>query len=345
MHAALITGKGRLDVVEVPEPRPTGGTVVVAIDRCGICGTDVAAFRDGEPYSPFLCGHEWCGVVTDTGTAATPDAPSEGDRVVLGSPPACGRCDLCRAGHAERCVDLMAIVLDPAYPTRPPHGGYAPRIAVDARRLIPVPPTLPVERAAQLEPATVALHGVRRTPIRTGDVVVVQGCGPIGLLTLQWARLGGAGHVIAVEPDAGRRRRAADLGAQAVEPGPAAFEAVTGANRIGADVVLDCAGTGPALDAAVALARPGGAVTMIGVASTPVTINPGLWLVREVTVRTSLAHTYDDFVVARDYLADGRIDVDALLDRTVALDALGDTLTELASGGSGLCKVLVDPAA
>jgi (R,R)-butanediol dehydrogenase / meso-butanediol dehydrogenase / diacetyl reductase len=345
--AGLITGERRVELVEVPEPVALPGHAVVAVERCGICGTDVSAYKTGHPYTRFLHGHEWCGTVVAVGPDTLhPTGLAPGDRVVCGSPPPCGACAECRAGLTGRCARLLDI-RGPGGEPPPQHGAYAERIALDARRLVPIPADLPADIAAQVEPAAVALHGVRRSPLRLGDVVVVQGCGPIGLLAVQVARAAGAGLVVAVEPEAARRSAASELGADvAVEPGEAALDAVRAATGgLGAAVVLDCAGTGPALDGAVRLARPSGWVTMVGVSSTPVTIDPSLWLVREITVATSLAHTWDDFQAVLALVADGRLQLAPLHSATVGLDGLADAFAGLAAADRGWCKVLVDPTA
>ncbi len=343
MEARVITGAGRLDVIEVPEPEPAPGVAVVAIERCGICGTDVSAYRSGEPYPPFLSGHEWCGTVVAVGPGVTHLA--EGDRAVCGSPPACGACAECRAGLTDRCARILDVRPTPDSP-QPVHGGYAPRIAVNAGRLIPIPADLPAEDAAQVEPATVALHGVRRSPLRVGDIAVVQGAGPIGLFALQLAKLAGASRVVAVEPQAHRRALATDLGADhAIAPGDAAVELLRDlTDGLGADVVYECSGAAGALDTAALLARPGGNVTMLGVPGAPVTVDPRLWLARETTVAASLAHTNAEFAMTLALLADGRLQVRPLHDRTIGLGELDETLAALASGESRLTKVLVDPS-
>ena len=203
VKAGLVTGLRRFELVEVPEPVARPGVAVAAIALCGICGTDVHGFASADPYNPAICGHEWVGTVIATGDGVTNVA--EGDRVVPGSAPACGACPECRSGRPDYCARAFLGVIG-RDALAPPHGAFAPRLALDARRLVPVPSSLTDVQAAVVEPTTVALHAVRRTPPRPGGTVVVQGCGPIGLLTLQCARAEGAEHLIAVEPDAGRRR-------------------------------------------------------------------------------------------------------------------------------------------
>lgn len=110
MQAALITGRDQLEFREFPEPEARPGAAVVAIERCGICGTDVAAYRSGDPYPPFLCGHEWVGRIAALGSGVT--GLREGDRAVMGVPVACGVCGECRAGHGHRCAAIMALATD-----------------------------------------------------------------------------------------------------------------------------------------------------------------------------------------------------------------------------------------
>ena len=202
MKAGLVTGRERFELVEVPEPRPQPGTAVVAVALCGICGTDVHGFLSDRPYNPAICGHEWVGTVTAVGRDVS--GLREGDRVVAGIAPACGSCPECLAGRPDYCVPAFLGMVG-RDPLAPPHGGFAPRVAVDARRLVPVHDALSDVQAAMVEPATVALHAVRRTPPRSGETVVVQGCGPIGLFVLQCARADGAEHIVVVEPNAARR--------------------------------------------------------------------------------------------------------------------------------------------
>ena len=221
----------------------------------------------------------------------------------------------------------------------PPHGAFAPRIALDARRLLPVAEGLTDEQAAIVEPATVALHAVRRTPAHLGDTVVVQGCGPIGLLTLQCARAAGAGRIVAIEPNPARRELATALGADAAVSPEAAAD-VLGA---GADLVYECAGVPATVQRAVDLVRRGGVVNLVGLASGTATIAPGAWLVKEVTVVASLGYLHHEFGEAMDLIADERVRVTPLHDSTVGLSELPAAIERLADDPSSAVKVLVDP--
>jgi len=339
--AALITAKETVTFRTFSPAPPPSGCVTVSISLCGICGTDISSFRTGHLHSPAVCGHEWVGTVADAGPGV--DGLREGDRVLLAVPPACGRCPECQRGLGEYCrtASLVARGRDPL---APPHGGFAGRITVQATRVIRAHPDLTDEVAAQVEPATVALHGVRRSGITAGDTVLVQGAGPIGLFALQFARAAGAGKVLVAEPSPARRRLAAELGAiDAVAPGEAAGCVEDHTQGIGADVVIECTGVPRLLQTAVDLARSGGVIQLLSFLAEPATVNAARWLAKEVTVVASNAYTHDDFRRSMAFLADGRVRARPLHSRTVALDELETALRRLSAGPSDDIKVLVDP--
>jgi (R,R)-butanediol dehydrogenase/meso-butanediol dehydrogenase/diacetyl reductase len=336
VRAGIVTAPRRFELVDFARPEPKPGTAVVDVALCGICGTDLHGFLGPDPYNPSICGHELTGTIAAVGESVT--HVREGDRVIAGIAPPCGRCDPCRAGQADRCLTaFLGMVGRDAL--APPHGGFAPQVAYDASRLIPVTGGLTDAQAAMIEPTTVALHATHRTPVPLGAVVVVQGCGPIGLLTLQCAKADGAGRLIAVEPNEHRRALALELGAdEAVTPEEA--PAVLGD---GADLVFECAGAPPTLQAAVDLVRSGGTVNLVGLASGEAAVRPGVWLVKEVAVVASLGYLHHEFAQAMDLVADGRIRLEPLHDSTVALDELPAAIERLADDPSSAVKVLVDP--
>ena len=336
MQAGLVTGQRRFELVEVPEPQPVPGTAVLEVGLCGICGTDLHGFLSDQRYNPAICGHEFSGVVTALGKGVT--NVHEGQRVLAGVAPACGRCGPCRAGQASWC-QFAFLGMVGRDELAAPHGAFAPRIAVGAGRLIPVAEGLTDTQAAIVEPATVALHAVRRTPSRLGDVVAVQGCGPIGLLTLQCARAAGAGRVVAIEPNPVRRELALALGADAAVTPEAAAE-LLGA---GADIVYECAGVPATIQSAVDLVRRGGTVNLVGLASGSAVISPGVWLVKEVTLVASIGSLHHEFLESMDLIADERVKVTPLHDRTVGLSELAAAIERLADDPSSAVKVLVDP--
>jgi len=342
VQVALVTGRHEISLREFPEPQPAPGKAVVEIAYCGICGTDVHAWASGAPYNPAICGHEWAGVVRACGAGVR--RVKEGDRVAIGIASACGACDACRAGHAEYCAVAFAGLLGTG-PLAAPHGGFAPAIAIDATRLIEVGSELTDVEAAMLEPATVALHAVRRAAPRLGDACVVIGAGPIGLLTLQCARAAGAGRVVVVEPHAARRARATALGAQAViDPAAAPVDAQVKSivGPLGADMVFECAGVPQTIEQSATLVRRGGTVVLVGLANAAATITPATWLVNEVRLVAALGYLNEEFDMTMGLVADGRLALGPLHTSTLPLRDIERGFAALSSSVDEV-KILVDP--
>lgn len=344
MHAALITGQGQVELREFADPTPPPTGAVVDISFCGICGTDIHAFQSGKPYNPAICGHEWVGSISALGTeAATTSRLGEGDRVVVAVPPPCGACESCRSGQTSTCGTVFTVATG-RDAMAPKHGGFAPQIAVGIDRLVAADSRLTDEQAAQVEPSTVAFHAVRKSGLRLGDIAVVQGAGPIGLVTMQWVKAAGAGEVIVVEPNDARRALAGELGATMTATPDDIDELLAERTRgRGADIVYECVGRPQTIQSAINLARRGGAMCLIGFTDADATITPAMWLVKEINLTAALAYTHEEFEMAMGMIADGRVAVDSLHSCTANLEGLSDALADLASGESEQTKVLVNP--
>ena len=342
MRAGLITGKGQFELIEKDDPTPEPHDVVVAIHRCGICGSDVHAYVEGWKYAPSVCGHEWVGIVAAAGSEV--QNVNEGDRVTGALAPGCGKCLECRNDLSQYCRTAWS---DYSGPTGPTSGGFAPFLRLKAERVIPIPEGIDTDDAALIEPASVAFHAVRRSRLRVGDVVCVVGCGPIGLLTAQVAKAAGAGIVIAVEPDANRRKLALATGSDiAVAPGEelrGTLDDLTEGLR--ADIAFDCAGIPQTMQQSVDMVRRGGSVCLVGVTSEEATISPLRWISKEISLDTSIVFSLEEMRATANMILDGRLSVEPLRDDIIDLDALGATIDDLAERRIDAVKILVDPTA
>lgn len=340
MRAGLVTGKGKFELVEREDPTPGADEVVVAIQRCGICGSDVHAYVEGWKYAPGVCGHEWVGLVAAAGRNVA--NVQEGDRVTGAIAPGCGRCRECRNDISQYCRTAWS---DYGGPTAPTSGGFAPFMGLKAERVIAIPHGIDTDDAALIEPASVAFHAVRRSCLKVGDVVCVVGCGPIGLLTAQVAKAAGAGLVIAVEPDEARRALALQTGSDlAVAPGDE-FESILHevTDGLRADVAFDCAGIPQTLQQSVDMVRRGGSVCLVGVTGQEATISPIRWISKEVTLNTSIVFTLEEMKATAQMIDDGRLSVAPLRNGVISLDSLGETIDDLAERRLDAVKILVDP--
>ena len=257
-------GVGFIEVREVPEPNPGPGEVKIKIAACGICGSDIHVRHDTFPYwPPVTLGHEFTGTIVDLG----PDCKSYkvGERVVAEPHTrACGVCYLCRTGNIQICSSKRS-------PGWGIDGGMAEYICYPEKLLHRIPDHMTWEQAAVVEPtANVVTDLIERTGVVAGDFVVVQGPGPIGLLTAMVARAAGAREVAIIGTpgdEALRLRTARELGFSQVinigttDPVKAVLDLTNG---LGADIVAECSGAPKAIPLVVDLVRKRGKICVIG---------------------------------------------------------------------------------
>jgi L-iditol 2-dehydrogenase len=321
MKAALLEKPRHLRVVDEPLRTLEPGELLLRVDACGVCGTDVHIV-DGTSRSrpPVILGHEYAGTVEDAGPGCS--RGSIGAMVAVDPNISCGRCSYCRRGLVHLCAHLRALGVDR-------DGGMAQYSIVPESQVYPLPRGFPAQAAAFIEPVSCAVHGIDRSGIRVGDTAVILGSGTIGLIMLQLALAAGAAAVIAVEPLERKRALAASLGAACVidpaaaDPKSVVFD-LTG---VGADVVIECAGTPETARLALALARRGGTVEFFGVCAVGATfpIEPNAVYERELTIVGSYVnpHTFDRSIAV---LNSGRVKVDAFQINTFSLDEVHEAL-------------------
>lgn len=330
MKAARINGSGVVEIADVAEPTIRPGSLIVAVDRCAIGGSDVLALETGVLPAPAWFGHSWSGRVVEVGPEV--DGHFEGERVVGAAPPPCGRCPHCGAGHPENC-DLVLEMIIGTDGLASNHGAFAERIRIDHRRARRTPDGIDQNEAALAEPAAVAAHALARSGVSLGDLVVVIGAGTIGLLVAELSRLAGAARVVAIDPSASRRELACDLGSDAAF---ATSSDVVGwleshGHGLGADAVFDCVGADQALTDAVELARHGGTVVAVGVNSSSSRAVPADLVKHEITIKASLGYSTADVQRVLELLAEDRLRVGSLIDPDIrSLDRLASGLASAA---------------
>ena len=189
MQALVLHAVGDARVETVPRPKVQGDRVLVRIGFCGVCGSDIPrVFVKGTYSFPTVCGHEFAGIVEECGSDVTDLSP--GDPVAVFPLLWCGECPPCEKGKYVQCHDYD-------YLGSRRDGGFAEFVAAPRRNLLRVPDGVTLEAAAMTEPASVALHAVRRGGGTTpGESVAVFGAGPIGLMAAQWARAMGASRIL-----------------------------------------------------------------------------------------------------------------------------------------------------
>ena len=322
MKAALFERPGVLNVVARPLRRLVPDEVLVTVDACGICGTDVHIVEGTSRSSPpVVLGHEYTGTIADVGGDVQGWTP--GDRVGIDPNISCGTCYYCRRGLVHLCTNLRALGVDI-------DGGLAESNIAPARQLYRIPKGMTPEQSAFVEPVSCAVHGIDLARIKAGDTVVVIGGGTIGLIMLQLARLSGASRVIVAEPLRHKRDLAGQLGADALlDPlSQNLRDAVLDLTAVGADVVIECVGKAETAALAVDLARRGGTVELFGVCPVGVTVplEPNKVYARELTIVGSYVNPYA-FARSIALLESGRVRVDKFPIDRFPLDGVHEALT------------------
>lgn len=304
MKALILHGPGDLRLEDVPRPAPqSDGDLLVQVEVALTDATDMKAFRHGHPLllspppSPF--GHEFCGVDV-----------SSGRRVVAANSAPCGACGPCTRDQETLCENLLPLL----------NGAYAEFILVPERiartNLLPVPPCMPPEVAAMVEPLACCFHGVEQAGVSAGDSVAVIGLGPIGLMLCACvADAGGWPVGVGSRPER-----------QALAP---LFGAETGTGE-GADIVIEAAGTAEAWQSALALVRPGGTVLAFGglPRESRVEVDPFRIHYEEVTLRGAFHHTPRHVRVALAFLGSGAYPFERLITHQVGLEGVAGLLAD-----------------
>ncbi|MEV0261810.1 MFS transporter [Streptomyces sp. NPDC050617] len=360
MRAAVWYGAGDVRVVERDVPEPGPGEVLVAVAYCGICGSDLHEYADGphaipvaapHPASgataPLVLGHEFCGTVAALGPGVA--GLAVGDSVAVEPHYRCGDCARCRAGEYNICrhFGFAGLMGD---------GGLAEFAALPAYMAHRLPPDVPLEQAALFEPASVALHALRRAGPAPAALAVV-GLGPIGLLTVRLAAERGVPRIIAADvapdrlelaerlgaTDTVDARRPADAdGADGADSAGAAIRELTGGE--GVDVAFEAVGSQDALDSCLAATRRGGRVVLVGLGR-QVRLDAYALVNNEQSIVASVGYrdTYPELI--RLVRREG-VDLTPVVTSTVALDdVVAEGLRPLSRGPGGQIKILVRPEA
>jgi L-iditol 2-dehydrogenase len=343
MKALLLTEYKKMQVTDVDEPEVGPDDVLVQVEACGICGSDIHGYdgSTGRRIPPLVMGHEAAGIVVATGPNVS-DLPN-GTRVTFDSMVSCGQCDFCRTGDGNLCDNRMVLGVSCGEYRR--HGAFAERISVPRRIVYRLPDTLPFEQAALVEAVSVAVHATNVTPITLGDTAVVVGAGMIGLLTLQAVRAAGATRVIAVDLNDKRLAVAKELGADDILRGdqcdvPAVVRELTKGR--GADVAFEVVGATPTVQTAIESVRKGGAVTLVGNVSPTIELPLQSVVTREISLRGTCGCN-GEYPQCIDLMNRGIINVTPLITAKISLSDGPSWFERLHAGDPDQMKVVVQP--
>jgi len=329
MKSAFIHQPGQLEILDLPEPAPAPGELVVQVMASGICGTDIHIFR-GEYLGgyPVIPGHEFAGLVTRVGAAVK--RYKTGDRVAVEPNISCDNCYNCLNNRQNFCLNWQGVGV-----TRP--GGMAQLVAVPEKAAFDIG-SLAYEQGAFVEPLSCVLHGLERTDIRVADRVAVLGAGPIGCLILQVARLQASSEITVVEKNKSRLELAAACGA---DLGLGSLDEL---RRDYYDVVIDATGVIAVLERSLEFVRYGGKLLWFGVppSGKKMSLEPFTVFRKGLTVLSSYTSVRNSYQ-ALDLLKSGRINTAALVSHQLPLEQLQAGIEMIEQGRENVRKVLIRP--
>ncbi len=343
MKALVLTQYNHFEYQEVPRPDVGSEDVLIEVKACGICGSDVHGMdgSSGRRRPPIIMGHEASGVIAEVGQGVTEF--QSGDRVTFDSTIYCGRCHFCRQGAVNLCDDRR--VLGVSCEEFRQEGAFAQFVTVPQHIVYRLPDALSFERAAMVEPASVAVHGVGRLPIQLGDTALVVGTGMIGLMALQALRAAGCGRIIGVDLSPSRLELARQLGAdETINPKEVdvvqyIMKATDGR---GIDVAVEAVGAEATVAAAVGSVRKGGSVALIGNLAPQFEVAVQTVVTRQLTLLGSYASA-GEYPRCLEMIARGSLDVDPLISAVAPLTEGPGWFKRLYDAEDGLMKVILTP--
>lgn len=346
MKALNLYGKQDVRLEDISEPDiEREDDVIIQVSSAGVCGSDISRFGKIGSYNPGLTwGHEFAGVVTKIGKSVT--GIRKGDRVVACPCFPCYVCDYCKQSQYSKCSDLKVL-------GGHQKGAFAEFISVPRANVVLIPDELDFESASFVEPSAVVVHGLDQVDIKAGSAVAVVGCGTIGQLAVQWARIYGAGKVYAFDTEKHKLEVVMQSGAAGV------FDVTDGGylqhfheatNGKGVDLVIESSGNAAGIVSSMNLARKGGTVLLLGIPYGDVAFDRTSFekIIRnELNVRgswNSLSAPFPgrEWQTSLEYMKNGMLDPSLLITHRIKIEDAPVVFSKLYKREFEFIKVLID---
>ncbi|QTI68094.1 2,3-butanediol dehydrogenase [Gordonia polyisoprenivorans] len=354
MRAARYYDRGDIRIEDIDEPAVEPGTVAIDVAWCGICGTDLHEYADGpifippsghpQPISgesaPITLGHEMSGVVSAVGDGVEDLAP--GDHVVVEPYIIADGVDTGPDSHNYHLsADMNFIGLGGR------GGGLGEKIVVERRWVHKVSKDIPLDQAALIEPLSVGFHAVQRSGAGAGDVALITGAGPIGLLTAAVCKAEGITTIVS-EPSRLRREKARDTGVGDHIVDPSTQDVVEVVRDLtggrGADVGFECTSVQPALDTLFDALKPTGVLVVVSIWGHPGTLDMQKLVLKEIDMRGTIAYVNSHPATIR-LVEEGKVDLAPFITGRIGLDQLLDEgFDTLLHHNETAVKILVSPS-
>jgi len=315
LKAAVFMGQEDVQVLNVPKPSILADEVLIKVAYCGICGSDVTAYKTGNYVVGLTIGHEFSGTIEKVGSKV--EDLNVGDRVTGNAVIPCGQCSFCLSGKPSLCesMDMPGVTSN---------GAFAEYVKFPARVVYKLPEELSLLHAALVDPLACILHPVNLSSFKPLDSVLIQGAGPLGVLTLETLKKSGAGKILVAEISDGRKKLAQELGADIVidprdENLPAIIERET--DGLGVGVLFDTAGVPETLSENFTLVKKGGEIMVVGITEDPTPSDFFTVVLNELTIKGAYCG-FNEYPSAIEMLSKGLISAGKIITSVIELDEI-----------------------
>ena len=333
MKTVLLKQPGEIGISEIEKTSRRENEVLLKVRSTGICGSDIGAYKGVNPLVsyPRIIGHEIAGEVVEV--AADEKTFRVGDRVILEPYVYCGQCYPCSIGRTNCCENLTV---------RGVHieGGMAEYVSHPRHLLHKVPEDIPWHLIPMAEPLVIAMHAVKQSEVKAGEHVAITGAGQIGLLAAQYALTLGALPIV-VDPVDERLALATRLGVPHVinpvsQDAVAQIKAITRARM--AEAAIEASGAASAIRAMVDYVAYAGRIALVGWPKGDIPMPTALFTKKELTIRGS-RNSVGQFPESLGLIAAGKVNVEALLTKTVSMDETPAIVADIAEHPDKYLKV------
>lgn len=335
MKALVYYGPRDIRISEVENPTLKKEDVLIKVNACGICGSDVHGYLGitGRRIPPMIMGHEFTGTVIDIGEEVKD--VSIGDRVAVYPTIFCGNCSFCKIGLTNLCIARTVLGVMSI------NGAMAEYIAVPSNIVVKLPDNIDFIQGTLLEPLGVVYRAVKNAPNLLNSSVFIAGAGTIGLLLLQLLKLVGASPIIITDVNEFRLNVARKLGADiTLNPEREDItDAISRMNISGVDVAFEAVGIQSTVNQVLEIVKNRGTCILIGNSQRDVTINMQNIVTRELRLFGSYTYTLEEFKATIDIVS--KIDVNSIVSKIISLEDAPKIFEELAKKNSDLIKVVI----
>ncbi|MEM3787086.1 MAG: alcohol dehydrogenase catalytic domain-containing protein [Thermoplasmata archaeon] len=337
MKAAFFYGAGDIRVEETEVPEIDDDEVLIKVSYCGICGSDITAFKTGNYVPGIIIGHEFSGIVIKKGKNV--NNVNEGDKVVGLSLIPCGKCEYCLSGKPNLCKNALMTGITI-------NGAFAEYVKLPKDAVLKIDNKLNAIEATLVEPLAIVLHAINISSFKPGKSILIQGAGPIGLLTLGMMKISGASKIFLSEISDKRIEVARNLSSDVYFINPSKSNIFSfiekETNGEGVDIIFDTTGSPTAIKSNYTLVKRGGEIVILGIPELPVESDIFTLVMNEITIKGSFEGV-NEFKDAIDFISQRKVNFSSIITSIIPIEKIVDDgfkkLLEMPKEGKIVIKI------